>query len=159
MAERVQWTTSRIIGSPDPAPPYELRRVFQQFTFENPVFIAQDPLSDRLLVAEYGGRIYSIFGSDPAGKKDLFLDMKRRISAFSFHPQYRDNRQVFVFSPTETPRSRTRRTRRTRRRGLSRSAASPALSSSPAAIPYDCSRSPRPSSSNGQRVAIMAAKQ
>ena len=57
MAERVQWTTSRIIGSPDPVPPYELRRVFPQFTFENPVFIAQDPLSDRLLVAEYGGRI------------------------------------------------------------------------------------------------------
>ena len=27
--------------------------------------------------------------------------MKRRISAFSFHPQYRDNRQVFVFSPTD----------------------------------------------------------
>ena len=101
LTERVPWTTSRLAGSPDPSLPYELRRVFPQFTFENPVFIAQDPLSDRLLVAEYGGRIYSFFDSDPAGKKDLFLDMKRRVSAFSFHPQYRDNRQVFVFSPTD----------------------------------------------------------
>ena len=101
MTERVRWTTSRVIGSPDPATPYELRRVFSRFTFENPVFIAQDPLSDRLLVAEYGGRIYSFFGSDSEGTKDLFLDMKRRISAFSFHPQYRDNGRVFVFSPTD----------------------------------------------------------
>ncbi len=101
MVDRVQWTTSQIVGSPDPALPFELRRVFPQFTFENPVFIAQDPLSDRLLIAEYGGRIYSFIASDPVGKKNLFLDMKRRISAFSFHPQYRDNGQVFVFSPTD----------------------------------------------------------
>ncbi len=101
VADRVQWTTSRIIGSPDPEPPYELRRVFPQFTFENPVFIAQDPLSDRLLIAEYEGRIYSFIGSDPDGTKHLFLDMKRRISAFSFHPQYHDNGQVFVFSATD----------------------------------------------------------
>ncbi len=101
MTERVRWTTSRVIGSPDPATPYELRRVFSRFTFENPVFIAQDPLSDRLLVAEYGGRIYSFFGSDSEGTKDLFLDTKRRISAFSFHPQYRDNGRVSVFSPTD----------------------------------------------------------
>ena len=101
MADRVQWTTSRIAGSPDPAPPYELRRVFPQFTFDHPVFVAQDPMSDRLLVAEYEGRIYSFIGRDPVGKKSLFLDMKRRISAFSFHPQYHDNGQVFVFSPTD----------------------------------------------------------
>ena len=101
MADRVQWTASQLTGSPDPAPPYELRRVFPRFTFEDPVFIAQDPMSDRLLVAEYAGKIYSFVGSDPGGKKSLFLDMKRRISAFSFHPQYRDNGQVFVFSATD----------------------------------------------------------
>ncbi len=101
MADRVQWTASQLTGSPDPAPPYELRRVFPRFTFEDPVFIAQDPMSDRLLVAEYAGKIYSFVGSDPVGKKSLFLDMKRRISAFSFHPQYHDNGQVFVFSATD----------------------------------------------------------
>ena len=34
----------------------------------------------------------------PTGKKDLFLDMKRGISAFSFHPKYGENGYVFVFS-------------------------------------------------------------
>ena len=101
LAERVFWTTSRVVGSPEPPTQYRLRRVFPQHTFENPIFIAQDPNSERLLVAEYLGRIYSFHGNDPAAGKDLFLDWNRRISAFSFHPRYRENGQVFVFSPTD----------------------------------------------------------
>ena len=101
LTERVLWNTSRVVGSPEPPPPYQLRRVFPQHSFENPTFIAQDPNSERLLVAEYGGPIYSFHGNDPDAGKDLFLDWNRRVSAFSFHPRYRENGQVFVFSPTD----------------------------------------------------------
>lgn len=101
LGERTLWTTSRVIGSPEPPPRYRLQRVFPQHTFENPIFIAQDPNSERLLVAEYGGRIYSFPSNDPDAGKDLFLDWNRRISAFSFHPRYQENGQVFVFSPTD----------------------------------------------------------
>ena len=66
--------------------------------FKGPVFIAQDPLSERLFVAEYDGLIYSFQPKDATGKKDLFLDLGRGISAFSFHPKYAENGQVFVFS-------------------------------------------------------------
>lgn len=97
-AQRVPWTTSRLIGSPDPTPPYRLTLAFPQFKFKEPVFIAQDPLSDRLFIAEYGGRILSFFPNDPTGKKDLFLDLGRGISAFSFHPKFKENGYVFVFS-------------------------------------------------------------
>jgi uncharacterized repeat protein (TIGR03806 family) len=96
--QRIPWTTSHLVGSPDPPPPYRLTRVFPQVSFKGPVFIAQDPMSDRLFVAEYEGRIYSFLPSDTAGKKDLFLDMGRGISAFSFHPKYKDNGFVLVFS-------------------------------------------------------------
>ena len=57
-----------------------------------------NPLSDRLFVAEYEGYIYSFDPKDPTGKKDLFLDAGRGISAFSFHPKYKENGQIFVFS-------------------------------------------------------------
>ena len=96
--KRTPWTTSRLQGSPDPPPPYRLVRAFPQVSFKGPVFIAQDPLSDRLFVAEYEGRIYSFLPNDTTGKKDLFLDMGRGISAFSFHPNYKENGYVFVFS-------------------------------------------------------------
>src|SRR5262245_21115998 len=95
---RIPWNSSRLVGSPDPAPPYRLTRAFPQVSFKGPVFIAQDPVSDRLFVAEYEGRIYSFLPSDPTGRKDLFLDMGRGISAFSFHPNYKENGYVFVFS-------------------------------------------------------------
>lgn len=99
IAKRVKWTTSRVVGSPDPPTPYRFTRAFPQVTFKEPVFLAQDPLSERFLVAEYAnGKIYSFRPDDPSGTKDLFLDMKRGISAFSFHPKYKENGYVFVFS-------------------------------------------------------------
>ena len=95
----MRWTTSRLIGSPEPPPPYRFVRAFPAFQFKEPVFIAQDPLSERFLVAEYtAGKIFSFRPDDATGTKDLFLDMKRGISAFSFHPNYKQNGYVFVFS-------------------------------------------------------------
>ena len=101
LTARVPWTTSRLVGSPDPPSPYRLTRAFPQVTFKGPVFIAQDPLSDRFFVAEYDGLIYSFQPKDATGKKDLFLDLGRGISAFSFHPRYKENGFVFVFSHNE----------------------------------------------------------
>lgn len=99
IAKRVNWTTSKVVGSPDPPRKYRLTRVFPQITFKEPVFIAQDPASERFMVAEYSkGLIHSFLPSDSSGRKDLFLEMKRGISAFSFHPKYKDNGYVFVFS-------------------------------------------------------------
>src|SRR5258708_30497870 len=75
LTTRVPWTTSRLIGSPDPPSPYRLSRSFPQVTFKHPVFIAQDPLSDRLFIAEYDGAIYSFQPKDPSGNKHPFLDL------------------------------------------------------------------------------------
>src|SRR5262249_4532407 len=101
LSKRVPWTTSRIVGSPDPPPPYRLKRVFPRIKFQGPVCIAQEPETNRLLVAENNGKIYSFPIDNPdADKPELFLDVRRSIYAFSSHPKYRENGQVFVFSPT-----------------------------------------------------------
>ncbi|MBI1353768.1 MAG: hypothetical protein GC160_05425 [Acidobacteria bacterium] len=100
LEKRVKWTTSRLVGSPKPPPPYRLVRVFPQVEFKEPVYVAQDPTSERMFVAEHGGKIYSFDPADSAGRKDIFLDWDRRIYSFSFHPRYAENGQVFVFSPT-----------------------------------------------------------
>src|SRR5262245_12892923 len=72
---RVPWKTSRITGSPEPAPPYRAERVFPGLTFKNPVVLEALPKSDRLVVVELAGKIFS-FPADPkCSRADLFLDM------------------------------------------------------------------------------------
>ena len=86
---RVPWTTSRIEGTPEPPPKYTVQRAFPKLKFDQPVFIAQEPGTDRFLVAELGGKIYAFTSETPDdASRELFLDTKRQIYAFSFHPRY-----------------------------------------------------------------------
>ncbi len=98
LARRTPWMTSRVVGAPDPPPPYRLVRAFPRISFTGPVCIDQEPTSDRLMVVEYGGKIYSFVPGDPGGRKEIFLDYRRAISSFSFHPRYAENGFIFVFS-------------------------------------------------------------
>ena len=101
LAKRVPWTTSRIVGSPEPPAPYRLERRFPRIKFQGPVCIAQEPDTNRLLVGENNGKIYSFALDAPdSDRTELFLDIQRALYAFSFHPKYKENGQVFVFSPT-----------------------------------------------------------
>ena len=95
------WTTSRVIGTPDPPPPYTVERVWPELKFNNPVFIAHEPGTDRMIVAELNGKIFAFSKNDPTPEsKQPFLEIKRKIFALSFHPEYEKNGYVFVFSPT-----------------------------------------------------------
>ncbi|MEZ5399447.1 MAG: PQQ-dependent sugar dehydrogenase [Bryobacteraceae bacterium] len=105
-AERIRWTTSHVVGSPDPPPPYRLTRAFEAVKFKEPVFIAQEPGAERLWVGEYGGRIYSFDPREPAATKHLVLDIDRGLSAFSFHPKFSENRQIFIFSHLDPKKNR-----------------------------------------------------
>jgi putative heme-binding domain-containing protein len=107
---RVPWTTSRIVGSPDPPHPYRIVRAFPRLTFKNPLLITRAPGTDRLFVGEQAGKLYS-FRNDPAvAKADLFLDLttelkswdRRRVKGvgavygLTFHPKFATNRYCYV---------------------------------------------------------------
>lgn len=102
LTKREPWTTSRVVGTPEPPPPYTVQRVYPELKFKNPVYIAQEPGTDRIMVAELDGKIYAFSKSNPApDSKELFLETKRQIYSFSFHPNYSENGEIFVFSPVE----------------------------------------------------------
>src|SRR3989442_14585538 len=71
---RIPWTTSRVIGSPDPPLPYTVEKVFTNLTWKEPVFITPEPDSKRLLVVLAGGekerpsKILSVMDDLNAGK-------------------------------------------------------------------------------------------
>ena len=101
-AERPAWTTSRLAGSPDPAPPYRVEPAFPQLTFEKPLDLTAAPGSDRLFVAEQSGRILSFVNESTAAQSDLVVDLREShpkltaLYAITFHPRFAQNRFVYV---------------------------------------------------------------
>lgn len=99
---RIPWTTSRIIGTPEPPSPYRIERVFPKLNFSNAVDLALVPGTDRLLVALLGGKVFS-FPNDPTCEKpDLLVDLKKEIPemesvyGLAFHPRFEENRFVYI---------------------------------------------------------------
>ena len=109
---RMPWTTSAVVGTPEPPAPFQAVPAFPKLKFQQPVFVAEEPGSNRLVVAELSGKIYAF---DPANAstdaRQLFLDTKRELYSFSFHPRYEQNGQIFVFSPRDPKQSGDQKSR------------------------------------------------
>ncbi len=107
---RKPWTTSRVVGSPEPPPPYRTVRAFPQVQFNHPLLLARAPGTDRLFVGEQEGKLYS-FPNRPDARADLFLDLTKDLKTvhlhpgakeveavygLAFHPKFAENRTCFV---------------------------------------------------------------
>jgi putative heme-binding domain-containing protein len=111
VAQRIPWTNSRIVGSPEPPPPYRLERAFPKLTFKNPLLLTSAPGSKRLFVGEHEGRLFSFPNHPDCAKADLFLDLTTQLHSWdkasdikgvgavyglTFHPHFADNRYCYV---------------------------------------------------------------
>jgi putative heme-binding domain-containing protein len=107
---RKPWTTSKVVGDPEPPPKYKAARAFPNAKFNHPLLVARCPGSDRLFVGEQDGKLYSLAGT-PDAKPDVFLDLKKSYKALvpnpsaqgigelyglAFHPQFEKNRYCYV---------------------------------------------------------------
>src|SRR5262245_57388069 len=77
-AVRPPWTTSRVVGSPDPPPPFQVVRAFPNLKFAHPLLMARPPGGDRLFVGEQNGVLYS-FVDRPDARAELFCDLRKEI--------------------------------------------------------------------------------
>lgn len=99
---RVPWTTSRMIGSPDPPAPYQTKRVFSKLRFSNVVDLCNAPGTERLFLAEQGGRVVSFRpDADVENADDLIrLNEKARelnsVYGITFHPGFATNRYMYI---------------------------------------------------------------
>lgn len=95
IAARVPWTTSRVVGSPEPPSPYRTEAAFP-VNFNEPLEAAIAPGLDRLFVVERYGKIFS-FANDPAAAEgELFLDLGKVIYSLAFHPRFAENGYVYL---------------------------------------------------------------
>src|SRR5262245_58242095 len=75
--KRVPWTTSKVIGSPEPPPPYTTEPAFPKLPkFEEPLDLTYAPGSNRLFVAGRWGKIWSFVNKRDVDKADLVLEFK-----------------------------------------------------------------------------------
>ncbi len=107
---RIPWTTSRLIGSPNPPLPYIVEKTFTNIPWERPLFIIAEPGTDRLFLIEQGGetnkpsRILELRDDPNADHIETFLAVTNRlVYSFTFHPGYRTNGYIYVFSNGPTP--------------------------------------------------------
>ncbi|HEV3342282.1 MAG TPA: PQQ-dependent sugar dehydrogenase, partial [Pirellulales bacterium] len=95
-------TTSRVIGSPEPPPPYRARRVLPKLQLSYPVFMLTEPGTRRLWIidkpAPYGPtRLLRTPGEPAEGNVETLLPMEEGIAySLLFHPEYETNGYVFV---------------------------------------------------------------
>lgn len=107
---RTPWTTSRLVGSPEPPPPFKVVRAFSNLKFDHPLLIVRFPESNRLVVGEQSGILYS-FANHPDARAELFFDLRKEIKTvhelagareveavygLAFHPDFEKNRQCLV---------------------------------------------------------------
>src|SRR5256885_6511781 len=114
---RIPWTTSRVIGSPDPPLPYTVGKTFTNIKWQAPLYLTPEPDTDYLLVVQQGGekerpsKILRVHSDPNADTAETLLEVSNRlVYSVAFHPGYRTNGYLFVFSNGPTPeKERTNR--------------------------------------------------
>ncbi len=94
--KRVPWNSSKIIGTPEPPSPYHTARVFPKLKFSEPLAMTSVPGSNRLLVVERRGKIYTFENSPTVEKADLLLDTGKSTYGAALHPEFQTNGYVYV---------------------------------------------------------------
>lgn len=116
-----EWTTSRVVGSPDPPLPYRVRREYERLKITAPLAIAHDPGTNDLIA------VYQLSSGGGAGRIARFKDdpqtdqLEELISlngiayGVAFDPDYARNGHLYVGSnePLGDPNCTTRVTRYT----------------------------------------------
>lgn len=107
---REAWTTSQVVGSPEPPPPYKTTPAFPNLKFKNPLLISNAPGIERLFVGEQAGKIFSFPNDSAVPAADLFFDPVELTSfpadgdvlgfaalyGLAFHPKFAENRYCYL---------------------------------------------------------------
>lgn len=100
--KRPAWTTSRIVGSPEPTLPYTTERAFPELKFNQCLDITTQPGGNRLFVVEQSGKIFSFPDRADVATADLVIDFAKAIPGVQqvyslvFHPDFQQNHYCYV---------------------------------------------------------------
>ncbi len=120
--QRIPWTTSQLLGSPDPPLPYVATRTFAGIEWNRPIYLEPEPDGRHLFVIEQGGekdrpsKLFRFVDNADVTDRTLLLEVPGRlVYGMTCHPDYADNGFLYLFSngPTGEPERVNRVTRYT----------------------------------------------
>lgn len=112
LAKRIPWNGSRLVGSPEPPLPYTIEKTLTKHEWKSPIYIAQEPASDRLWIIQsnnkpdQGSAIVRIKDNPNSSESEILVDFpKLLVYSVCFDPDYLANHYVYCFSngPREAP--------------------------------------------------------
>ncbi|MCX7700842.1 MAG: PQQ-dependent sugar dehydrogenase, partial [Gemmataceae bacterium] len=101
-------TTSTVVGSPEPPPPYQKVRLFPKLKINYPICVKPQPGTDLMLVIDqvysYGPtRIGRIRDHPDCNQIETLLDSKDTAYDICFHPNFAQNGYVYIGSNGDHP--------------------------------------------------------
>jgi uncharacterized repeat protein (TIGR03806 family) len=99
--KRIPMTTSKVIGSPDPPPPFQIARAFPKLSVSHPIGIHAIPGSDQLLVIATSGdsgptKLFYL--KDDPNSDTLIEALKPADQTYgiAFHPKWKENGYIYL---------------------------------------------------------------
>jgi glucose/arabinose dehydrogenase len=104
LTKRIPWTTSRVIGSPEPPRPYRVRRTFANLKVPYPIAVAHEPGTKNILLVHQlwpwvgPGRVLRIRDDGNGESSAVLLAIDRTIYGLAFHPDFAKNGYLYLGS-------------------------------------------------------------
>lgn len=101
---KAHWKTvpSKVVGSPEPPPPYRVVRTLPKLTLTNPIVVVNEPGAKRLWFIDHDpqkkqSRLCRTTDEPASGNFETLLDFRESVAySIAFHPQYKKNGFVFI---------------------------------------------------------------
>jgi uncharacterized repeat protein (TIGR03806 family) len=103
LEKRVPWNSGRLAGSPEPPLPYTALQTLTKHQWKSPIYIADEPGTDRLWIVQAGtdegsSRIVRIKDDPASAESTIVLEIpKRLVYSVCFHPDFAANGFVYLF--------------------------------------------------------------
>lgn len=98
---RTGWTNTRLIGTPEPPPPFIAVPAYPNLNPKNPIAVMREPGANRVLYLENYGydRLHGVlrrFEAKPdVAEAEVLLELKDHVYSLTFHPNFAKNRFIY----------------------------------------------------------------
>jgi uncharacterized repeat protein (TIGR03806 family) len=102
VAHRPPWNNSRLVGTPEPPPPFRAVPAYPQLKPVHPVAATREPGADRILYLEnYGydelrGVLRRFEARPDVNEAEVLLELKEHVYSLTFHPGFARNRFFYI---------------------------------------------------------------